>query len=131
HPASAVTETVATSSQDGATMNAPAQGGRDSSGRRVRLPPLSPTVLGYLIGPIALVVVLVLMHFGLVTREPSWLWIAVFAIVPTTSALVGHVYRRRPTRAWIHIRVVQNVAAVTAVIYLSGWGPVLVLAFAF
>lgn len=131
HPASAVTETVATSSHDGATMNASPQSGRDSSGRRVRLPTLSPTVLGYLVGPIALVVIVVLMHFGLVTREPSWLWIAVFAIVPTTGALVEHVNRRRPTRAWIHIRVVQNVAAVTAVIYLSGWGPVLVVAFAF
>jgi len=131
HPASAVTETVATSSHDGATMSASAQGSPDSSGRRVRLPTVSPTVLGYLVGPIALVVILVLMHFGLVTREPWWLWIGVFAIVPTTGALVDHVCRRRPTRAWIHIRVVQNVAAVTAVIYLSGWGPVLVLAFAF
>ena len=31
----------------------------------------------------------------------------------------------------MNIRVAQNVAAVTLVIYLTGWGPVLVLAFAF
>ena len=87
--------------------------------------------LGYLIGPLALVVILVLMHFRVVVREPTWLWIAVFALVPTTSMMTDHLYRLRPSAAMLSLRVVQNVAAVVVVTYLTGWGPVLVLAFAF
>ena len=87
--------------------------------------------LGYLIGPLAFVLILLLMHFGLVVRQPAWLWIAVFVLVPTTSLVVDHLCRRRPSGAWVNVRVAQNAAAVTIVIYLTGWGPVLVLAFAF
>ena len=100
-------------------------------GWRARVSKISPTTLGYVIGPIAFVVILLLMHFGLVVRRPTWQWIAVFAVVPLTSLLVDSLCRRRPTNGYVQVRVAQNAAAVTAVIYLSGWGPVLVLAFAF
>ncbi len=100
-------------------------------GRLKWLPRVSPVALGYLIGPIALVAILVLMHFGLVVRQPTWLWIVVFALIPATSLMVDYLYRRQPSETVLNIRVAQNVAAVTIVIYLSGWGPVLVLAFAF
>ena len=99
--------------------------------KRNRLPRVSPVALGYLIGPLALVVILLLMHFGVVVRQPIWLWIAVFVIVPATSLMVDHLVRKRCTTTTLNIRVAQNVGAVTVVIYLSGWGPVLVLAFAF
>ena len=39
--------------------------------------------------------------------------------------------RRHPTTLWLNARVAWHAAAVTAVIYLSGWGPVLIGAFAF
>ncbi len=87
--------------------------------------------LGYLIGPIALVVILLMMHYGLVIRQSVWLWIAVFALIPTTSLMADQLSRRRPSTSSTNIRIAQNVAAVTVVIYLTGWGPVLVLAFAF
>lgn len=96
-----------------------------------RLPRVSPVALGYLIGPVAFVVILVMMHFGIVVRRPTWLWIAVFVVVPATSLMVDHLVRERRTPATLNIRVAQNVGAVTLVIYLTGWGPVLVLAFAF
>ncbi len=96
-----------------------------------RLPRVNPVALGYLIGPLALMVILLLMHFGLVVRRPAWLWIAVFVLVPTTSLAVDYLWRRRPSEAWVNVLVAQNAAAVTVVIYLTGWGPVLVLAFAF
>jgi diguanylate cyclase (GGDEF)-like protein/PAS domain S-box-containing protein len=92
---------------------------------------INPMALGYLIGPIALVVILLMMHFGLVVRQPVWLWVAVFVLVPTTSLLADQLCRRRPSDLSTNLRVVQNVASVTIVIYLTGWGPVLVLAFAF
>lgn len=100
-------------------------------GRLARLSSISPTALGYLIGPVAFVVVLLLMRFDLVVRRPTWQWVAVFAVIPLTSLLVDSLYRRRPSDRYMQLRVAQNAAAVTAVIYLSGWGPVLVLAFAF
>ena len=45
--------------------------------------------------------------------------------------MVDHLVRQRRSTATLNVRVAQNVGAVTLVIYLSGWGPVLVLAFAF
>ena len=88
-------------------------------------------LLAYLIGPLAFVAILVLMHFGLVVREPTWLWVMIFALVPATGFMADHLYRRRPSEVTLNVRVAQNVAAVTVVIYLSGWGPVLALAYAF
>ncbi len=95
------------------------------------LPRVSPTALGYLMGPVSLATVLLLTRFGVLLYEPPWLWIAVFAAIPLTSALVDHLYRLQPSRRRLHLLVAQNVAAATTVIYLSGWGPVMVLAFAF
>ena len=92
---------------------------------------MSPTELGYLIAPLALIVILVLMHFGLVARRPTLLWVAVFVAASATSFVADCLCRRRPSNLSVQFRIAQNVAAVTAVIYLSGWGPVFVLAFAF
>ncbi len=92
---------------------------------------LSPVALGYVVGPVAFVAVLVLVHFGLVVRQPAWLWMTAFALVLATSIMADHLYRRRPTDASMNIRIAQNVAAVGIFIYLTGWGSVLVLAFVF
>jgi len=105
------------------TLMAPA-----AATRRVRL---DPYVLGYLMGPAALVAILVLRHFRVVAHEPVWLWLAVFVTIPVTSAALELLYRRHPTRRRLHARVACHAAAVTVVIYLSGWGPVLIGAFAF
>jgi diguanylate cyclase (GGDEF)-like protein/PAS domain S-box-containing protein len=92
---------------------------------------LNPHALAYLIGPAALVVVLALRWFGLVAQEPVWLWLAVFVTIPAVSIVVEYLYLRRPTGDRMYLRVAWHVAAVTVVIYLSGWGPVMVGAFAF
>lgn len=92
---------------------------------------LNPAYLAYLIGPVALVVVLLLMHFGYVAREPVWLWVVVFAAVPVTSFAVDRIYVADPKRATLNVRVGVQAAGVTVVIYLTGWGPVLWGAFAF
>jgi len=94
-------------------------------------PALSPDVLGYLMGPAALVAILILRHFRVVANEPVWLWLAVFVAIPVTSLAFEFLYRRHPTRLRLHARVVCHAAAVTVVIYLTGWGPVLICAFAF
>jgi diguanylate cyclase (GGDEF)-like protein/PAS domain S-box-containing protein len=92
---------------------------------------MTPAYLAYLMGPAALVAILLLMRFGVVAREPTWLWVAVFIAIPLTSLMGDLLYSRHPTRLCLNARVAIQVAAVTVVIYLSGWGPVLSGAFAF
>ena len=48
-------------------------------------------------GPIALVVILVLMHFNRISREPILLWVLVFALIPISSLLAEAFYTRRPS----------------------------------
>jgi diguanylate cyclase (GGDEF)-like protein/PAS domain S-box-containing protein len=100
----------------------------ESQARRFRL---SPYLLGYSMGPAALVAILLLRRFGLVAREPVGLWIGVFVAIPIASIGLDVVYRLAPIRPCLHARIAVHVAAVTTVIYLSGWGPVLTGAFAF
>ncbi len=92
---------------------------------------LDPALLGYLMGPLALLAILLLMHFDYVTHESAWLWLAVFVAVPTCNLLVDRIYDRRPGPLSLNLRVAAQVAAVTGVIYLTGWGPVLWGAYAF
>ncbi len=92
---------------------------------------INPTYLGYLIGPLAFVVIVVLMHFGYVAKEPVWLWAVVFVAVPLTTFSADRLYGAYPGRWTLNSRVALPAAGVTAVIYLSGWGPVLWGAFVF
>jgi diguanylate cyclase (GGDEF)-like protein/PAS domain S-box-containing protein len=96
-----------------------------------RFPGLSPTSLAYLIGPVAFVVILVMMKLNVMARESVWLWLAVFAAIPVASFVCDRLYLRRPSARRLHLRVGASAASVAIVIYLSGWGPALVLAFAF
>ena len=98
------------------------------AGRRFRL---SPYLLAYSMGPAALAAILLLSRFGLVAREPAGLWVAIFVAIPVASIALDLLYRRAATPAHLHARIAVHVAAVTTVIYLSGWGPVLTGAFAF
>ena len=92
---------------------------------------MNPSVLAYGMGPAALVVLLVLRRFGVVAREPFWLWVSVFAAIPLSSMAIELLCRRNPTTLRLNARVACHAAAVTVVIYLTGWGPVLTGAYAF
>src|SRR3984957_99026 len=92
---------------------------------------LNPYILGYAMGPAALVTLLFLRHFNVVAPVSVWTWLAVFAAIPAGSIALEALCRRNPTIVWLNARVAWHAAAVTAVIYLSGWGPVLTAAFAF
>jgi diguanylate cyclase (GGDEF)-like protein/PAS domain S-box-containing protein len=82
-------------------------------------------------GPAALVALLLLMRYHDVAQEPVWLWVAVFILIPLVNLGADRLYASRPGRLTLHTRVASQAAAVTVVIYLSGWGPVLVGAYAF
>jgi PAS domain-containing protein len=92
---------------------------------------LGPRLLSYSMGPAAFVVLLVLRHLGLIAHLPVVTYIVVFAGVPVVSAFIEAFYRRNPTRPRLHLRVAFHTGSVTAVIYLTGWGPVVISAYAF
>ncbi len=92
---------------------------------------LTPKMLSYLMAPVALPVLLLLMHLGATARESAWLWVGVFVMNAATSAAADYLYAIRPSRLCLHLRIAQNIGAVAVVIYLSGWGPEMGLAFAF
>ena len=92
---------------------------------------LSPLLLGYVVAPLALGVLVLFRHFGLVAQEPVWAYLvaigvpAVFsvAVEPWHSAPEGSLKRQ--------VRLAIHILAVTAAIYLTGWGPALGMAYAF
>ena len=92
---------------------------------------LDPTVLSYMMGPPAFIAILFLMHFGYVDRISPWVWVVVFVLIPTTSLIASRIYERNMTGATLNLRIAVQVAAATAPIYLTGWGPVLWGAYVF
>ncbi|HXW33114.1 MAG TPA: bifunctional diguanylate cyclase/phosphodiesterase [Acidimicrobiales bacterium] len=90
---------------------------------------LGPVVLTYLMGPTALVILLLLRSVGAVSRQPVWIWVGLFVAIPIVSIMVDRRFERRPSSFTLHLRVAANAAAVTSVIYLTGWGPVLTTAY--
>jgi len=113
----------------------------DSASAGTHSPPASPdaprrqkpqlVALGYAMGPAALVLLLVIRHFGLIAREPLPAYFVVFLAVPASSIVVESLHRRRPSLLTLHLRVAAHVAAVSTVIYLTGWGPVLIGSYVF
>ena len=101
---------------------------------RASVPPrlhLGPAVLGYLIGPLALMAILILMHFGDVVRMSAWVWLGIFIAAPTVNLIVDRLVDAHPTSITFHLRIATQVITVMTITYLSGWGPVLWGAFAF
>ncbi len=92
---------------------------------------LGPRLLSYTIGPAAFVVLLVLRRLGLVAHLPVATYVILFAAMPTVSTFIEVLFRRNPTRFWLHMRMAFHTASVTAVIYMTGWGPVVIGAYAF
>jgi len=75
--------------------------------------------------------VVILRHFGYVARLPLWAYLAVLALAPATSVFVEPWRDAKPGSVRLHVRVFIHVTAVTAVIYMTGWGPVVLVAYAF
>jgi diguanylate cyclase (GGDEF)-like protein/PAS domain S-box-containing protein len=92
---------------------------------------LSPSFLAWVVGPIALALLIVLRQVGLVARAPIWAYVGAVAVAQITGRLVDY-WPDAPRGTFrLHVRIFVHVFAVTSVIYLSGWGPALGMAFAF
>ena len=120
-------ESEGAASEGAASEGAASEGAASPEARTA----LNPKKLAYLMGPAALGALLVMMSFGLVAKEPIWLWLAVFVTIPVASLIADSRYDSHPSVFRLHARIAIQAAAVTTVIYLSGWGPVLAGAFAF
>ena len=82
----------------------PPQGDPIDSGRTdqpgVSVPPpgdrapaaLNPRKLAYLIGPVAFLVILLLIRVGYTARESAWTWLGVFAAIVALNLLADHYY---------------------------------------
>jgi diguanylate cyclase len=92
---------------------------------------LSPQVLSYVVGPVALVVLVIFRHYGVVAQVPLWAYVAAIAGAAVCSMAVEQ-WHSEPIRSWkFQSRLAIHVLAVTTVIYMTGWGPVLGMAYAF
>ena len=92
---------------------------------------VDPAKLAYLMGPLAFFALLLLMHFHYVEEVSPWVWLVVFVAIPTFNLIADKSYDHDSNPVTLNLRVAVQVAAVTAVIYLTGWGPVLWGAYAF
>lgn len=92
---------------------------------------LSPVVLGYLVGPLALIVLIVFRHFGLVARLPIWAYVAAIIGSAVLSVIVEPWHSEPAGSIRLQARLCIHVLAVTTVIYMVGWGPALGMAYAF
>src|SRR5438105_697525 len=87
--------------------------------------------LSYSIAPAAIVCVFVLRHFGLVARSSVWACSGALIGAQMSIVLVER-WREARLGSWqLHARVALHAAAVTAALYVTGWGPVLGMGFAF
>jgi diguanylate cyclase (GGDEF)-like protein len=92
---------------------------------------LSPVVLAYVVGPLAFVVLMVFRHFGLVARLPVWAYLIAIFGSGVLSILVEPWHQSPAGSVKLHCRLFIHISAVTVVIYMSGWGPALVMAYSF
>lgn len=118
------------------TADAPITALSDRPGPSGLTPPevstdVAPIILAYLVGPLAFGALVVLRHFGYVARLSIWAYLAVLVCIAGISFLVEPWRNAGPRTLRLHLRVAIHVAAVTAVIYMTGWGPVLLMAYAF
>ncbi len=94
-------------------------------------PSLSPLVLAYLVGPFALGLLLVFRGFGLVARLPVWAYFAAIVGACILSVLVEPWHDAPEGSFKLHVRLAVHVTSVSMVIYMTGWGPALGMAYAF
>jgi diguanylate cyclase (GGDEF)-like protein len=92
---------------------------------------LSPQVLSYVVGPVALVVLVIFRHLGVVAQVPLWAYVAAIAGAAVCSMAVEQWHSEPIWSYKFQIRLAIHVLSVTAVIYMTGWGPVLGMAYAF
>ena len=99
--------------------------------RSVEGRPFSPIFLVLVVAPLALGAMLLLKDFELVSSQPLWLYLVVIAVAGTFSVLVEPWGHAPDGSLRLYTCLAVHVTALTVVLYLSGWGPVLGMAYVF
>jgi diguanylate cyclase (GGDEF)-like protein len=95
-------------------------------------PRLTPRLLVFGVAvPAALGSILLLRAFDLIADVPAWAYVLAVLGTAVGSLLVEPWKAAGPGTAAMHGRIAVHVAGVTACIYLTGWGPVLGMAYGF
>ena len=84
-----------------------------------------------MVGPVALAILLVFRHYGLIARLPVWAYLLALLGSAALSVVVEPWYRAQAGSPKVYARIFVHLAAVTVVIYMTGWGPALVMAYSF
>ncbi|MEY2420370.1 MAG: hypothetical protein QOI95_437 [Acidimicrobiaceae bacterium] len=92
---------------------------------------VDPLVWGYVINPVALAAFLLLRRWGLVADQPVWSYLVVLWGGALASTVTEIWFRRSPSVWSQHARIFLQAACVTAALYVTGWGPVMAVAYAF
>jgi diguanylate cyclase (GGDEF)-like protein/PAS domain S-box-containing protein len=92
---------------------------------------IEPALFTFLIVPPSFALVVILQHFGLVASHSIALWVGVFLGVVAVNRLAQVAYLRNRNIFCQQLQLAANAASVTAVIYLTGWGPVLIAGYLF
>lgn len=93
---------------------------------------LTPRLLVFAVAvPGALGSLLVLRSLGLVAEVPVWAYVLAVLGTAVGSLIVERWKLAGPGTTQMHGRIAVHVAGVTACIYLTGWGPVLGMAYGF
>ncbi len=91
----------------------------------------SPVFLSYIVGPAAFCVLMFFRAFGLVADLPVWAYFLAIMGPALISIIVEPWNTAPPGSLRFHFRVGMHIAHVTLVIYMTGWGPALGMAYAF
>jgi diguanylate cyclase (GGDEF)-like protein/PAS domain S-box-containing protein len=121
----------ATTPPDGPGPGGPAAGVERPESGTPSSKGVSPLVLAYIVGPMALVMWQVMRHYDVVADVPVWLFAGGLGISALMSKLVERWDDAPVGSVRFHVRIVVHVVSVTGAVYLSGWGPALGMAFAF
>jgi diguanylate cyclase (GGDEF)-like protein/PAS domain S-box-containing protein len=85
----------------------------------------------YSVQTLALIVVLVARHFGIVANEPVWAYGGAIVGASLVSRRLDRWSDVSPGSCRLHVRVLVHAATVALVIYLTGWGPALGVCFVY
>ncbi len=92
---------------------------------------LSPLAMSNVVGLAALGLLVVFRHFGLVARAPIWAYVGAIGGFIILAVLVEPWHSAPHGSLRRHARMAVHMLAVTVVIYMTGWGPALGMAYAF
>jgi diguanylate cyclase (GGDEF)-like protein len=92
---------------------------------------IPPLLLVLVVAPLALAALLVLRGEGLVASEPIWVYAMVIAAAGLLSVLVERWAHGGASSFRLLVCLAVHLTSLTVVVYLSGWGPALGMAYVF